>query len=99
MGAGRYRLARWDSPNQTNSYHCLWITGESCDDAGNESPRLLYAAADHVNEAVLYIEHLIIDCRHRPLQTWSIPSTSCSRYVSTVSRALLILLNHDAEHA
>ena len=99
MGTGRYRLARLDSPNQTNSCHCLWITGESCDDAGNQSPRLLYAAADHVNEAVLYIEHLIIDCGHRPLQTWSIASTSCSRYVSTVSHAQLILPNYDAEHA
>ena len=94
MRASRYHFMRLDSPNQTNSCQFLWVTGESCDDAGNQSPRLLYAAADHVNEAVLYIEHL-----HRPLQTWSIASTSCSRYVSTVCRALLILPNHDAEHA
>ena len=99
MGAGRYHLVRLDSPNQTNSCQFLWVTGESCDDAGSESPRLLYAAVDHVNEAVLYNEHPIIDCGHRPLQTWSIASASCSRYVSTVSRALLIFPIHDAEHA
>ena len=74
--------------SQTNSCHFLWITGESRDEQGNHSPRLLYAA-DHVEEAVFYIEHPIIDYGHRPLQTWSTAYTRCLRYVSTVSRAAL----------